>query len=33
MKHYEAPVVLATYKARELRSEASMVAVASRKPD
>ena len=29
MKRYEVPVVIATYKAADLRLEASMVAVAS----
>ena len=29
MKHYQAPAVIATYKAADLRVEASMVAVAT----
>jgi hypothetical protein len=29
MKRYEAPVVLATYETKDLRAEASLVAVAS----
>jgi hypothetical protein len=32
MKHYEAPAVIATYKASELRLQASLVAVISYPP-